>query len=174
MTDNNGGPRILGSLRTLDEEPKRLGAVRVEDVYDTSIEDLWSALTEPSRLARWIGEFDGDLTIGGQFHAHFTSTWTGLGRVDICEPPHRLLVTTWDEDEDPTAIEAVLEAHGDKVLLVIEERGLPLQDLAGHGAGWQAHIEDLATYLAGRPQSDWKDRWDELSPTYERLADSLA
>jgi hypothetical protein len=36
--------QILGSMRRLDE---RRGAVRVEDVYDTEIADLWSAVTEP-------------------------------------------------------------------------------------------------------------------------------
>ena len=43
--------QILGSMRRIDE---RRGAVRVEDVYDTDIADLWSAITEPDRLARWI------------------------------------------------------------------------------------------------------------------------
>jgi len=41
--------RMLGSMRRIDEAR---GAVRVEDVYDTDIGDLWSAVTEPRRLAR--------------------------------------------------------------------------------------------------------------------------
>ena len=44
---------IIGTMRRLDDTR---GAVRVEDVYDTDIEDLWRACTEPERLARWIGE----------------------------------------------------------------------------------------------------------------------
>ena len=52
MTRNSRpSTRILGSLRS--EEGK--GVVRVEDRYDTNIDDLWSALTQPSRLARWFG-----------------------------------------------------------------------------------------------------------------------
>jgi uncharacterized protein YndB with AHSA1/START domain len=39
--------RILGSMRRVDEHH---GAVRVEDVYDTDIDDLWSAVTDPDRL----------------------------------------------------------------------------------------------------------------------------
>jgi uncharacterized protein YndB with AHSA1/START domain len=54
------GNRILGSLRSADGQ----GIVRVEDRYDTDIEDLWSALTDPARLARWIAEVDGDLRLG--------------------------------------------------------------------------------------------------------------
>ena len=44
---------IIGSMRRIDDTR---GAVRVEDLYDTDIEDLWRACTEPERLARWIGE----------------------------------------------------------------------------------------------------------------------
>jgi uncharacterized protein YndB with AHSA1/START domain len=29
------------------------------------IEDVWSALTEPDRLARWIGRYDGERAAGG-------------------------------------------------------------------------------------------------------------
>ena len=54
--------RMLGSMRRIDEAR---GAVRVEDVYDTDIADLWSAITEPDRLARWIATVEGDLRIGG-------------------------------------------------------------------------------------------------------------
>jgi hypothetical protein len=57
MTSNaqGGSGRILGSLRSADGK----GAVRMQDHYDTDIDDLWSALTDPRRLARWIGEVEG-------------------------------------------------------------------------------------------------------------------
>jgi hypothetical protein len=52
MTSNaSPGTRILGSLRSADGA----GVVRVEDRYDTDIDDLWSAITDPGRLARWHG-----------------------------------------------------------------------------------------------------------------------
>ena len=35
------------------------GAIRIQDVYDTDMDDLWSALTDPDRLARWIGVVEG-------------------------------------------------------------------------------------------------------------------
>jgi uncharacterized protein YndB with AHSA1/START domain len=77
------GPRIIGSLR---KEGGR-GAVRIEDRFSTGIDDLWSALTEPHRLARWLGEVEGDLRLGGEFRAHFFSSgWEGTGRVEACEP----------------------------------------------------------------------------------------
>jgi uncharacterized protein YndB with AHSA1/START domain len=163
MTSNAlGGGRILGSLRSADGK----GIVRMEDRYDTDIDDLWSALTEPQRLARWIGDVEGDLRLGGEFQARFTSSWEGPGRVDVCEPPRRLLVTMEPGTEDETVIEAELVADGAQTRLVIEERGLPVSALPTHGAGWQAHVEDLAAYLAGREPADWRTRWAELSSAY--------
>jgi hypothetical protein len=55
----------------------------------------------------------------------------------------------------------------------VEERGLPLDEAASHGAGWQAHLEDLAAHLAGRPRADWHRRWTELTPAYLVLSDRL-
>jgi hypothetical protein len=48
-------------------------------------------------------------------------------------------------------IEATLAAEGDQTRLVIEERGLPFDELAGYGAGWQAHVEDLTGACPGPP-----------------------
>jgi hypothetical protein len=68
--------------------------------------------------------------------------------------------------EEETVIEAVLVADGDQTRLVVEERGLPLEELAAHGAGWQAHLEDLAAHSKGRELTDWHTRWTELTPSY--------
>ena len=64
------GTRILGSLRSADGK----GVVRMEDRYDTDIDDLWSALTDPRRLARWHGEVEGDLRPGGEFRLYIEAS----------------------------------------------------------------------------------------------------
>jgi uncharacterized protein YndB with AHSA1/START domain len=169
MTSNaGGGSRILGSLRSADGK----GAVRMEDRFDTDIDDVWSAFTDPLRLARWLGEVEGDLRLGGEFRAHFFSSgWEGTGRVEECEPPRRLRVTTWAVDQpDEHVIEVTLAGEGDQTILVLEERGMPLDHLAGYGSGIQVHVEDLAAHLAGRDRCDAAARWAELIPAYEALA----
>ena len=92
MTSNaRPGTRILGSLRSAGGK----GVVRMEDRFDADIENLWSALTDPGRLARWMGEVEGDLRLGGEFRARFfASGWEGTGRVEACEPLRRLLLLT--------------------------------------------------------------------------------
>ena len=168
-TKTPANDRIVGSLRSVNGK----GVVRMEGRYETDIEDLWSALTEPERLARWIADVHGDLQLGGTFHARFTSSWEGQGRVDVCERPRLLLLSMSPGQADETVIEARLTGEGDHTRLVVEERGLPLDELAAHGAGWQAHVEDLAAHLSGHERGDWRTRWTALIPSYQTRADDL-
>ena len=181
MTDNTDRrTRVLGRLRAAEGT----GVVRIEDRYDTDIDDLWSAVTDPRRLARWYGEVEGDLRRGGQFNVYLEAAGLhAVGRVEVCEPPRRLQVVTRETDEswqqgggvapfDQTT-EATLTADGGKTILVIETHGMPLDKIASYGAGWQIHAENLATYLAGREPGDTKARWDELVPAYQELATTI-
>jgi uncharacterized protein YndB with AHSA1/START domain len=169
MTSN---PRILGSLRSADG----MGVVRMEDRLDTGVDDVWSALTDPSRLALWYGEVEGDFRVGGEYRARlFASSWEGTGRVKACEPPKRLLVCIKDADEPgENDIEVTLTADGDQTIVAWEERGMPLELLSAYGAGVQLHVEDLADHLAGRERrDDVTARWGELHPAYQDLAADL-
>lgn len=147
----------------------------MEDRFDTDIADLWSALTDPARLARWLGEVEGDLRLGGDFRARsFASGWEGTGRVEACEPPRRLLVRIGGDDEpEEHTIEATLTPAGEGTVAVIEERGMPVNLLAAYGAGIQVHVEDPAAHLAGGSRVDATARWQELEPAYRELAAKL-
>jgi uncharacterized protein YndB with AHSA1/START domain len=168
---SNAGNRIVGTLRTADGK----GVVRMQDRFDTGIDDVWSALTEPGRLGRWLGEFEGDLHLGGEFRARYFDGWEGTGRVDACAPPRHLLVTTRHVRQvDEHVIEATLTADGDHTILTLEHRGMPVNLLPDYGAGIQIHIEDLAAHIAGRERCDVEARWEELRPSYEALASELS
>ena len=147
----------------------------MDDRFDARVEDVWSALTNPDDLAAWLGEVEGDLRLGGTFRARFfASGWEGTGRVEVCEPPRRLLVLTKDADEpdapDEHVIEVTLTADGAQTVLVWEERPMPSNLLAAYGAGIQVHVEDLAAHLAGRERCDATARFEELFPAYQELA----
>jgi uncharacterized protein YndB with AHSA1/START domain len=164
MTSN----RILGTLGAADGK----GVVRMQDRFDTDIEDLWSAITEPDRLARWYAEVKGDLRVGGEFHAHvYASDWEGMSRIEVCEPPRRLVLVGRDDAAPYSTVkEVTLTADGDQTILVMENRGMPLEYLTGYGAGEQVHMEDLAAYLAGGERCDAGKRWAELETDYAPLA----
>ncbi len=178
--DATAGTRILGSLRSVAS----VGVVRIEDRYDTDIDDLWSAITDPGRLARWHGQVEGDLRPGGEFRIYLEADdIDSTGRVDACEPPQRLLVTTRETDEShrrgqgvppfDAVKEITLTADGDQTILVIEVRGMPLDKIAFYGAGWQIHAERLAAYVLGARLDDIEARWGELVPHYQELAAAI-
>ncbi|GAB3484716.1 SRPBCC domain-containing protein [Flexivirga sp.] len=176
--------KTIATIRKLDDTR---GVVRVEDVYDTDIEDLWEACTDPERLARWIAQVEGDLRPGGIVHATYTSTASGACRIVTCEPPSHLLIASVPESADQredldgdSETEVWLSAEGSRTRLVVEERGLPGDKLHFYCAGWQAHLEDLATTLASgepvhaggwspeRPADAFDARFQELIPVYEQ------
>lgn len=172
-SEGRGDGGILGGLASADGK----GVVRVEGCFGSDIADVWSALTDPARLARWYGELDGDLRLGGEYRARLLSSgWEGTGRVEACEPTQRLLVRIKDAEEpDEDHIEVVLAANGDQTVVVWEERGMPLELLSAYGAGVQIHVEDLADHLAGRGRrDDVKARGDELHPAYQGLAANVS
>ena len=172
-SDERARTRILGTLRSAHGQ----GVVAMEDRYDNDVDDVWSALTDPRRLACWFSEVEGDPRLAGEYRERvFASGWEGTVRVEAYEPPRRLgLTRTSDQAKVPViGVEATLAVDGDhKTVVGIEVRGIPLDLLAAYGSGWQVHVEDLAAHLAGRPRGDAEARWDELTPAYEELAATL-
>ena len=166
MTNDRRTP-IEGTLHSVDGQ----GVVRMKSRYLTHIDDLWSALTDPRRLAQWYGNVEGDLHVGGDFAVKVpASGWDGQGRIDVCDSPRKLEVTIWEVGGDEGVVEAELTSDGDGTVLVIERRGIALDLTWAHGAGWEEHLEDLAAHLAGEEAPDWSNRgdsrFDELVPLY--------
>ena len=162
---------VLGSLHSVDGT----GVVRVENRFETGIDHLWAALTDPVRLAAWFGEVEGELQLHGAFRVQITLSGERTGSIDACEPPHHLRVTMRDPDPEPgqpgeTMIKLELATEDGQTSLVWQESGLPIPLLAAYGAGTQIHVEHLADHIGGRKPRDVEARWSELFPAYEALA----
>jgi uncharacterized protein YndB with AHSA1/START domain len=54
--------------------------------YETTVEDLWDACTNPERLRRWYVPVTGDLRVGGSFQ----QVNMGSGTILECDAPHLL------------------------------------------------------------------------------------
>ena len=54
--------------------------------YETAVEDLWDACTNPERLRRWYVPVTGDLRVGGSFQ----QVNMGSGTILACDAPHLL------------------------------------------------------------------------------------
>jgi uncharacterized protein YndB with AHSA1/START domain len=159
--------RVVGTLRS----ENGVGVVRIEDRFDATIDEVWSALTDPTRLAQWYGEVDGDLRAGGEFRARvFASGWEGTGRITECEPPLRFATASSEPGQPTETVHAVtLTPDGDQTVIVYENLAVPPDLLWAYGVGEQIHVEDLGAHLAGRERAD-ESRWGELEPAYRELA----
>ena len=81
--------------------------------YQTTVEDLWDACTNPERLARWYVPVTGDLRVGGSFQ----QVNVGGGTILVCDAPHLLKLSLGDGADEievrlspgPEAGTAVLE-----------------------------------------------------------------
>jgi uncharacterized protein YndB with AHSA1/START domain len=161
---------IEGTMHSVDGK----GLVRLKSRYETGIDDLWSALTDPLRIARWYGRVEGDFRSGGEFTAYVHgSQWEGRGRIDVCDPPRQLRVTTSEEGGPAAVVTAELVADGSGTVLIIEVSGMPLGKVFAYAAGWQVHVEDLSAHLSGQDCADfgttWRARWDELARSYREM-----
>lgn len=160
-----------GQLRA---EGERCG-VRFERRYDARPEELWSALTEPERLTRWLANVaELELRVGGRFLLvwHEDGQQTDGTVLDL--EPGRVLELAWTYPDEPdSAVRFELRADGDGTVLVLDHRGLPPRSIAGYGAGWHSHLDSLDAHLGGG-EADWTARFQELGPAYEEQAAAVS
>lgn len=120
--------------------------------YTTSIEKLWSAITDSSKLAKWITENDFKPVVGHrfQFRHQPSEWWDGIvdGEVLIVDEPNRLSYS-WAVGEEKQTVILTLQDLGDgKVNLHLEQTGFSnAQGLEGARYGWGNWFGKLETML---------------------------
>ena len=75
--------QVERSVSSLERGGKPARAVTLTRTYDTTVDDLWDAVTSPERLPRWFAPVGGDLKLGGRYKVHGNAG----GEVTACEPP---------------------------------------------------------------------------------------
>ncbi|MBX4147268.1 ATPase [Paenibacillus sp. LC231] len=109
--------------------------------YTTSIEKAWAALTDSSKLAKWITENDFKPIVGHrfQFRHEPSEYWDGIvdGEVLIVEPPNRLSYSWATGDERHTVTWTLQDLGDGKVNLHLEQTGFShVHGLEGARYGW--------------------------------------
>ena len=148
-------------------------AVRFERWYAADVAELWGALTEPERMARWLGaEVHIQARVGGAVALRWAGGEQMDGVITVLEPG-RVLAYTWREPV--LGVESVvrfeLRPAGSGTLLVLEHTGVPAEQAAGFGAGWHGHLDALASTLAGQ-DIDPHAQYHQLAPQYARRSGS--
>jgi len=154
-----------GALRN-DEETC---AVRFERLYDFTPAELWSAITDPARLARWLAQAQVDPGDGGQVRLAFDEGRTE-GRILTWDEPHVLEYEWRFTGEDESVLRFELQPQEYGTLLVLDHRRLGRTAGTGYAAGWHAHLDALAGAIE---LAAWQRRFEELLPVYQAQADEL-
>jgi uncharacterized protein YndB with AHSA1/START domain len=130
--------------------------------------DVWAALTEPERSARWIGRYDGERRPGAE--GPFTMTAeegspVGQLRIEECTPPHRLVVQ-W-LDEMAWRIELELTEDGGTTTLVFTQVLADDTGLADIATGWHWYLDRLDAVVTGAAlPPEWDAFLAAVGPEY--------
>lgn len=149
--------------------------LRFERLLEFPPDDVWSALTEPARLSEWLAQATVEPGLGGEIGLDFGEDGSEGGRITAWDPP-RVLAYEWNfVGESPTHVRFELDvvADGSATRLVLEHTLLAHEVSPGYGAGWHAHLDQLAGHLAG-DVPDWDARFEALRPRYAELAAATA
>lgn len=153
---------MVGAVVRRVEDRKRDGtpvrAVIAARTYDTGIDDLWDALTNPERLPRWFMPVTGDLTEGGRYQIQGNAG----GTITDCAPPKRLALT-WEFGAQVSWVTVELAADGAEASRLTLEHMVPIDphwETYGSGAvgvGWDLSLTAFARYLASGQTQDPAD-----------------
>ena len=147
-------PRHIGAVtRTLEtrlHEGRPARVVVATRTYDTTVDDLWDAVTNKERIPRWFLPISGDLRLGGRYQLQGNAG----GTITRCEPP-RIMGMTWEFGGEVTWLEVTLDPTPDGSSRLQLEHIAHVPDArwdefgpGAVGVGWDTALLGLATYLA--------------------------
>jgi uncharacterized protein YndB with AHSA1/START domain len=147
----------LGAFKRRDDQID----VRFERHYPRPVETVWSALTEPERLADWMGASNVEPRVGGRFDMMVDGPHPMTGRVRVWEPPHVLEFTFSNTHAPDSIVRYELMQEGDGTRLIFTHQGMPYANSALMLPGWHDFLGRLGKLLEGQP--------DEQGPSFRRM-----
>ena len=157
---------LLGQLAATGDGEASVSFTRY---HDTDPADLWDAVTNPARLARWFAPVEGDPREGGSFVIHFDDADTPSCRVISCDAP-RSFTWEWPHAATTSVVEVQVGTEGPGSRLRLVHRRLTQTSAPEYSAGWQAYVQALEAHLDGRDAGDW---WERFESTRGRYAAAL-
>lgn len=146
--------------------------------FRAPIKDVWAAVTDPGRMARWIGTWTGDPASGSVRFLMTAEEGASeeVHHIEVCDPPRHLLTRSLGEgldgQEHEWLVEMRLKEEGDVTTLIFGQL-LPRTEWAHHiGPGWDYYLDRLVAAETGGDVGavDWdRDYYPALVPAYEKL-----
>ena len=156
--------------------------VQFERLFPGPIERVFDYLSKPEHLGKWLMPAKVEERVGGriQFKAdpmpesvagkreNKPSECFIRGVISQFDPPN-VISYSWNElNYDMTSeVRFELSTRGDGVLLVLTHSRLPAQLMAGVGAGWHTHLEDVLAAIKGEKPADFFSRFNPRLEQYK-------
>ena len=137
------------SVSSLEREGRPARAVTLSRSYETTVQDLWDAVTSGERIPRWFLPISGDLRLGGRFQLEGNAG----GAIEACEPPSRIALT-WEFGGDVSWVEVRVADAGDGAarltLTHTQHLSNPWEQYGpgATGVGWEMALLGIAVHIA--------------------------
>lgn len=137
------------SVTQLERDGKPMRGVTLQHGYNTTVDDLWDAVTNPERLPRWFLPVTGNLELGGSYALEGNAS----GTITSCTPP-REFDATWEFGGGMSWIEVRVDPDGDGRSRLTLCHICPVDEFwtkygpGAAGVGWDLGLIGLSIYLA--------------------------
>jgi uncharacterized protein YndB with AHSA1/START domain len=144
-------------------------ALRFERFFPKPAGDVWTALTEPAAIGRWLqAEATIEPHVGGQFLLLLGGGSSRMdGRITAWQPP-TLLEYTWPEAaaNGDSTVRFELASDDAGTWLILTHRLPSGGDLPDFASGWHWHLDALDIALEGEAREFDRPRWAALRRAY--------
>ncbi len=140
---------VVRNVKSVEREGKPAKAVVATATYETSIDDLWEAVTTAARIKRWFLPISGELKLGGRYQLEGNAG----GTITACEAP-RFFATTWEMMGQTSWVDVQLTSTqpGESTLdlthiAIVDDSFWPTYGPGAVGVGWDLGLMGLARHL---------------------------
>lgn len=135
-------------------------------------QDVWASLTESERTARWFGPWEGDAapgrTVKVQMVFEEEAPWMEI-RIDACEPPARLAVSTADES-GVWRLEVLLSETGGTTELRLVHHLDTSDRVCDIGPGWEYYLDMFVAARTGETLPTFDEYYPAMKPYFDELS----
>lgn len=155
-----------GDLGTYERHGDHID-VRFERIYPRPAETVWKALTDPARLADWMGVSKVEPIVGGRFETMLDGPHPSTGTVSVWDPP-RTLEFSWSNTHAPdSTIRYELTPHDGGTRVVFTHRHMPYATSAMMLPGWHMFLARLGKLVEDeQPPETWQKLWRQMQTVY--------
>jgi uncharacterized protein YndB with AHSA1/START domain len=139
--------------------------------FDAPIDDVWASITDSERTRLWFASWTGDAGPGKTIRYRMSfegEVPEAEMRIELCEPPRHLEVTTLDA-QGAWRLEATLvETDGVTELTLVHHLadGVAVGEV---GPGWEYYLDMLVSSRDRTARPDFDDYLPAQQPYYEGL-----